>query len=1079
MTVRISELLVHRFDAEARRAGRDIVDAGRVTIVEREPGFVLAEVRQPNEDVRDVGMRWDPDGSNYSAACTCDDFAPKQACEHLWSVVLAADAAPGAEPAAEPGSTRSRAREDWRKRVSELHGLVAASRRDPWSEVQSGARRIVYVLDPRESDPHGDLCLYLHAQARLKSGAWGVRRPFDATRAQIDRLEDPLDRLVLGSLRADEMGDPLRPAMGVRSVDLNAAQRELLLPRLAASGRLFLESTSREEHEPLGLDDAEPWTPVLALQRDEQGAEVRLDGALTRGNARIPLDEPAWISADGWMVVRGKVARLDARGALELLLELRAKGPLRAPSDVRAELEASLLEAPGGARIEVKDAREEQTGAGDHAEIVEGVAPRPRLRVHAPRMGSEEQLDCRIAFEYEGVEVECGDARGLVKKFDSAKNAAGAKPTLLRRDFAGEAARLGEFVAHGGVPDRENPGQRDGWIEPRDLPVMVSGLLAKGWSIDAQGKRYRRAGAVKLSIQSGIDWFDLKGGIDFDGQVASMPALLAAAKRGANTVQLGDGSIGLLPQDWLERWSMLEVSGDAKGERVRFKKSQGWLLDALLAERGDVEVDQGFVQWRERLASFQGIEAREEPKGFRGELRPYQREGLGWFQFLRELGFGGCLADDMGLGKTVQVLALLQERKQQQADGKPTLVVAPKSLTFNWRAEAQRFTPELAVLDYSGIDRTKLAKRVFEHDIVVTTYGTLRQDAAFFKDVDFDYVILDEAQAIKNPQSQVAKAARLLRADHKLVLTGTPVENHLGELWSLFEFSNPGMLGRSSLFRSLFTGRAELALEEERRQTLARALRPFFLRRTKEQVLKELPEKSEQVIWCDLDEKERAEYDAIAAHFRASLLAAGGEIEGAQKLHVLEALLRLRQASCHPGLLDKSRAADEGAKFEVLTPLLEEIVESEHKALVFSQFTSFLALLRPRLEAAGWEYAYLDGSTRDRQAEVERFQNDPKCKLFLISLKAGGFGLNLTAADYVFLLDPWWNPASETQAIDRAHRIGQTRNVMAYRLIARGTVEERVLELQAKKRHLAQAILSEDNAVLRDLTREDLEKLLA
>jgi len=561
-------------------------------------------------------------------------------------------------------------------------------------------------------------------------------------------------------------------------------------------------------------------------------------------------------------------------------------------------------------------------------------------------------------------------------------------------------------------------------------------------------------------------------------QVASMPALLAAAKRGANTVSLGDGSVGILPEDWLSRWSMLEVSGDVKGDRVRFKQSQGWLLDALLAERGDVDVDAGFQRWREKLDSFRGVEAREEPKGFRGELRPYQREGLGWFQFLRDLGFGGCLADDMGLGKTVQVLALLQERLKERKGKKPTLVVAPKSLTFNWRAEAERFTPGLRSLDYSGVDRTKLAKKVPEQDLVVTTYGTLRQDAAFFKDVEFDYVILDEAQAIKNPQSQVAKAARLLRADHRLVLTGTPVENHLGELWSLFEFLNPGMLGRSSIFRTLFTGRADLTIDDERRKTLARALKPFFLRRTKEQVLRDLPEKSEQVIWCELDDTERAEYDALAAHFRATLLAGGGEIEGAQKLHVLEALLRLRQAACHPGLLDAARKAEEGAKLEVLQPLLEEIVESDHKALVFSQFTSFLSILRPRLDAAGWEYAYLDGSTRDRQAQVERFQNDPKCKLFLISLKAGGFGLNLTAADYVFLLDPWWNPASETQAIDRAHRIGQTRNVMAYRLIARGTVEERVLELQSKKRHLADAILSEDNAVLRDLTREDLEKLL-
>jgi superfamily II DNA or RNA helicase len=1085
MSARLSDLFVHRFDADLRRRGRQAFDTGRVRIVESEPGFLLAEVQTGDTDdpdgIRDVGLRWGAtDG--VSTACTCPASQKAKICEHLWAAILAADstAAPDAPQASDaaPASTRRGREAEWRARVGALHGLVASSRRNPWSAVKGGARRIVYVADPRESDPHGDLHLELYAQLRLKSGAWGARRPFDVLGADVEGLEEPLDRLVLGSLRADESADPLRPAQGVRSVDLNASQRELLLAKLASSGRLYLASTTREETEPLVLDDGPPWTPTFALA-SEPGARagpaenVRLEGALQRGAERLAIDEPALLFADGWLFARGAVARFDPRGALELVLELRSKGALRAPPEARAELEASLMEAPGGARIEFPHAE------GDAApRVVEGLAPRPSLRVLPPRAGESEELDCRIAFDYAGVSVDCSDARGLLKRFAGDTLAPGARPELLRRDFDAEAARLEEFLAAGGQPERDEPARRDGVVDARTLPLLVNELLARGWSVDAQGKRYRRAGAVKLAVKSGIDWFDLEGGIDFEGQVASMPALLAAARRGANVVTLGDGSVGLLPEDWLDRWGLLEVSGDAKGDRVRFKKSQGWLLDVLLAERQGIEVDAGFERWRARLESFRGIEPRAEPEGFLGELRPYQREGLGWFEFLRELGFAGCLADDMGLGKTVQVLALLQERRGTSQ--KPSLVVAPKSLTFNWRAEAARFTPGITVLDYSGIDRTKLARAVFEHDLVVTTYGTLRQDAAFFKDVEFDYVILDEAQAIKNPQSQVAKAARLLRAEHRLALTGTPIENHIGELWSLFEFLNPSMLGRSSVFRTLFAARNSLTLDEERRQSLSRALRPFFLRRTKDQVLKELPEKSEQVIWCDLDEKERAEYDALAAHFRATLLGAqGGELDPQTKFHALEALLRLRQAACHPGLLDKARIVEEGAKLEVLQPLLLEIVESEHKALVFSQFTSFLAILRKRLDADGLAYAYLDGSTRDREAQVTRFQTDPACKLFLISLKAGGFGLNLTAADYVFLLDPWWNPASETQAIDRAHRIGQTRNVMAYRLIARGTVEERVLELQKKKRHLADAILSEDNAVLRDLTREDLERLLA
>jgi SNF2 family DNA or RNA helicase len=361
---------------------------------------------------------------------------------------------------------------------------------------------------------------------------------------------------------------------------------------------------------------------------------------------------------------------------------------------------------------------------------------------------------------------------------------------------------------------------------------------------------------------------------------------------------------------------------------------------------------------------------------------------------------------------------------------------------------------------------------------VLTTYGTLRRDAAMFRDLEFDYVVLDEAQAIKNAATESAKAARLLNGRHRLALSGTPVENHLGELWSLFEFLNPGMLGAASVFK--LTGAAARNPSDETRALLLHALRPFFLRRTKEQVARELPPKSEQTILCEMDPAERKRYDEIRAFYRNSLL---HKIEtqglAKSKIQVLEALLRLRQAACHPGLLDQKRVAESSAKLEVLLTHLSEVVAEGHKALVFSQFTSLLAIVRERLDKQGTVYEYLDGATTNRQQRVERFQDDPGCRLFLISLKAGGLGLNLTAAEYIFLLDPWWNPAVEAQAIDRAHRIGQTKPVFAYRLIARDTVEEKVIQLQKTKRELAAAIISEDNSVIRNLQREDLELLLS
>jgi SNF2 family DNA or RNA helicase len=406
---------------------------------------------------------------------------------------------------------------------------------------------------------------------------------------------------------------------------------------------------------------------------------------------------------------------------------------------------------------------------------------------------------------------------------------------------------------------------------------------------------------------------------------------------------------------------------------------------------------------------------------------------------------------------------------------RPSLVIVPRSLVFHWKREAARFAPNLAILDHSGVARRKPGDHFEDYDLVITTYGTLARDAIQFKEQRFDYCILDEAQAIKNASTLASKAVRLVRADHRLAMSGTPVENHLGELWSLFEFLNPGMLGSATIFASI--GRNP---DEPTRALLARALRPFILRRTKGQVAAELPEKTEQTIYCDLEGKEKKLYNELRDYYRARLLRGdASEGNGRYQIQVLEALLRLRQAACHPGLIDKKKIAEPSAKIDTLLAQLDQVLEENHKVLVFSQFTSLLAIVRSRLDTANIPYAYLDGRTRDREARVEQFQKDPGVRLFLISLKAGGLGLNLHAAEYVYLLDPWWNPAVEAQAIDRAHRIGQTRRVFAYRLIARDTVEEKVLALQQSKRDLADAIISADNSIMRNLTREDLELLLS
>jgi SNF2 family DNA or RNA helicase len=555
-----------------------------------------------------------------------------------------------------------------------------------------------------------------------------------------------------------------------------------------------------------------------------------------------------------------------------------------------------------------------------------------------------------------------------------------------------------------------------------------------------------------------------------------LPDLLAAARRGDTTVTLSDGSVGMLPEEWLKKYGMLVDLGTEQDGRLRFGSAQAGLLDTLLAAQPGVRVDEAFEKVRKSLHSFEGIAPQEAPPGFHGELRPYQCEGLGWLDYLQKFGFGGILADDMGLGKTVQVLAFLQKRRARRQAKGPALAVVPRSLVFNWAQEAARFTPRLRVLDYTGPNRHALRETFDDYDLIITTYGTLRTDIAELANIEFDYIVLDEAQAIKNADSQAAKAARLLRGRHRLAMSGTPIENHLGELWSIFEFLNPGMLGVGTVFKRHTTGGA---LEDGDRTQLARALRPFILRRTKGQVVQDLPEKTEQTLSCDMEPAQRQVYEQLRAHYRTALLRKEAAELNRSKIEVLEALLRLRQAACHPGLIDPTQTAEPSAKLDMLLPQIAEVVEEGHKALVFSQFTSFLAIVRDRLDKEGLRYEYLDGRTRNRAERVEAFQNNPDIGIFLISLKAGGLGLNLTAAEYVYLLDPWWNPAVEAQAIDRSHRIGQTQRVFAYRLICRDTVEEKILELQQKKRDLADAILNADNRLISNLTRDDLEFLLS
>jgi superfamily II DNA or RNA helicase len=807
---------------------------------------------------------------------------------------------------------------------------------------------------------------------------------------------------------------------------------------------------------------------------------------LVRGSQRKNLDEPKAILRAGLVVFADRIARLkspaeSAAGAISSgwLEQFERRGPIEvaaAQVDGLIERLALLADVPRlvlpawtGWQIESGVAQPklvlDDTPAVS-ADAAAGERRRAQPRVH---------LAGKVWFDYAGMLIAADDPAGGA--------ADPARRLFVRRDRAAEREALTLLPRHGAIAAR---GQAvDGTAPahhveiPRNrLDSSVSQLAASGWMVEVAGRRYRPAGSVAWNVTSGIDWFELSAAIDFGGITAELPALLEAIAKGSRSVELPDGSIGILPDSFAGQFEPMAALAHKHDGKLRYGRIQMALLDALLAGQPQSSVDEAFERLREQLASGEQPKAEPEPPGFQGTLRQYQREGLGWLVFLEKLGLGGCLADDMGLGKTIQVLALLARRQQEtQAAGlpsRPSLVIVPRSLVFNWIEEARKFAPGLRVVNHTGTTRVDETGTLADWDIVITTYGTLRRDILTHRETEFDYVVLDEAQSIKNAASQAAKACRLLRARHRLALTGTPVENHIGELWSIFEFLNPGQLGSATRLRKfLADGRGST-------DVVARAVRPYLLRRTKSQVLSDLPEKTEQTLFVELGETQRKAYDELREHFRAELAGRIGRMGiGRSRIAVLEALLRLRQTACHQGLVDPTRVDESCAKLDTLLAQLDEVLDEGHKVLVFSQFTSFLSILRRRLDEKKTVYEYLDGRTTDRQARVVRFQEDPDCKLFLVSLKAGGQGLNLTAADYIYILDPWWNPAVEAQAVDRAHRIGQTRRVFAYRLIAKDTVEEKILALQDRKRELAESIVRADESLIAGLTPEDVELLLS
>ncbi len=588
---------------------------------------------------------------------------------------------------------------------------------------------------------------------------------------------------------------------------------------------------------------------------------------------------------------------------------------------------------------------------------------------------------------------------------------------------------------------------------------IITKSLELNVSVKAEKALIKSADSFNMSINHAMNWFEINGSVSIDEKEFSLPEILKRVKEGSDFIEFKKGELTYLPKAWLDKVKKISEMAVFEDGKYIVHVSRAQQLESLEVPSTELSL------FLHNIKKFKSLVETHPSKKFKGKLRDYQTFGLSWMQFLREVGLGGCLADDMGLGKTVQVAANLQLRKYEDKEANLSLVICPKSLVFNWKNELQKFAPDLKVEVHEGgeIDLASVYS-----DVLITTYGLMQRNCEHYLKRDFDYIILDEAQAIKNPRSLTSKAVFTLKSHHRLALTGTPIENHIGEFYSIFNFLMPGVYKKEAMNPNL----ANISL--------AKALKPFVLRRTKKQVLKDLPPRIEQVIYCEQKLEEKKHYNELREFITANLNKKI-ELDNFKKssIMVLEALTRLRQASCHPGLINASLLEMPTGKLEQLQIMLEEILQEGHKVVIFSQFTTLLKLVREKLGFTDSDSVYLDGSSQKREAIVGDFRNNSAKNVFFISLKAGGTGLNLVEASYCFLLDPWWNPAVEDQAMGRLHRIGQKKSVNVYRLITKGSIEEKVLELQKVKKDIVADVLDETSeGFLRSLTSKDLEFLL-
>ncbi len=904
------------------------------------------------------------------------------------------------------------------------------------------ARRIAYVVEVASLDELHTAFVTRTVQYRKGKGRWkpagGISwdDELQAVGTNLDHQLHPVfSRGAGGDADLPLFADIPRNRIALASTELAE-----LLPRLAKTGRFFLQQR-RNQLQPLvfGGDVA----PVIRVAADGDDYVCQLEIADFADTIHAVLDNGLLLSGNSWYRFETSTAALPE---WIRLLQQRRRLPAREveqrlerlhPNDFRRCFEVTVEECETPPFQPV-------LALGPHA-----------LWQPRDRFGAALQV-C-----YNGAERKADPQPALLVNL--------AQGVWFVRDHEAEAVLINAFRARPGAGRDSIYGEF--YVQNKRVERLLTDLEADGWTIRWSGQPVIPVSGVELDVAVKGKEILVAGDVVYDEQRIALTEILGQWGKDRSFLDLGNNRVGAFPVDWLSAAEGALTMGQVKRDTISFDRT-GTGAVQMLVEAADVcRCDRDFEEIRARLTRPRDDEL-DLPATFQGTLRSYQSEGVAWLQYLRGLGFGALLADDMGLGKTIQALAALETRRGTGM----ALVVVPRSLLGNWRREAERFTPAMRVLVHHGTNRQTTFEDV---DLILTTYATLRNDIGVFQPLEFDTCILDEAQAIKNRWTQSSRCVQSIRAKHRIALTGTPVQNHVGEIANIFDFLNPGVLSQSRSLKAVLNPKLTPTAGEI--ELFAKAVGPFVLRRLKEDVEIELPPKTVQDIWCDLDGSHHDAYRELLDEIKSgvsSRIAADGW--GKSKMHVFEAMTRLRLCACHPGLgALEARPDCASAKIELLLEMVAEVIESGRKALVFSQFTSLLAFVRERFEANGVAYEYLDGQTRNRDERIERFQSDPDCPVFLLSLKAGGLGLNLTAAEYVFILDPWWNPAAEQQAIDRAHRIGQEKPVFVYRIFAADTIEHRVVQLQAEKDLLVRDVLGNAASVAREIEETDLDLLFS